>query len=81
LRALYGDPDGAGLSKLTTTVDGLNVTVRDAVPLMPERVALIVTGPPLARPVATPVVLTVANEGVLESQVTFELTLWAEPSE
>ena len=58
------------------------VTVSDAVPLTPEREAVIVTGPPPAMPVATPVLLTmVARVVLLEVQAACVVTFLIEPSE
>src|SRR5215831_14097068 len=51
------------------------VTVSDAVPLIPDEVAVIVTGPPPAIPVATPVLLTmVARVVLLEVQAACVVT-------
>ena len=81
---------------LTATLSGLGViamdcragvgggalTVSDAAPLIPEREAVIVTGPPAVTPVATPVLLTtVAREELLELQAACVVTFLLEPSE
>src|ERR1700694_1203148 len=70
LSKLKGLPGGAGLSKLTTVCTGGSapVTVSDAVPPIPENKAVIVTGPPAATPVATPLLLMGANAVELELQ-------------
>jgi len=53
-----------------TVATGTGVTVIAAVPLWPSLVAVIVTGPPAATPVTTPVALTVATAGLELVQVT-----------
>ncbi|HVM42849.1 MAG TPA: hypothetical protein VMT77_05050 [Gemmatimonadales bacterium] len=50
-----------------TLADALTVTLD--VPLWPSLVAVIVTGPPAATPVTTPLPLTVASAVLLEAQV------------
>jgi len=58
------------------------VTVSDAVPLTPDSIAVIVTGPPAPTAVATPLVLTmVATVVLLEVQVACVVTFWVDPSE
>ena len=62
--------------------DGGAVTVSDAVPLIPDEVAVIITGPPAAMPVARPVLLTmVARVVLLEVQAACVVTFLLEPSE
>jgi len=59
-----------------------DVTVSDAAPLIPDTEAAIVTGPPAAIPVATPVLLTTAaTEELLELQAAWAVTFLVEPSE
>jgi len=56
--------------------------VSDYVPLIPDRVAVIVTGPPVATPVATPVLLTiVARVVLLDVQAACVVTFLVDPSE
>src|SRR5215472_3807206 len=58
------------------------VTVSDAVPLTPENEAVIVSGPPAATPVATPVLLTmVASLGMAEVHAACVVRFCVEPSE
>jgi hypothetical protein len=60
----------AGEGLTVTVATGTGVTVRDAVPVFPSLVAEIVTGPPGATPVTTPVLgLTVATAPLLELHV------------
>jgi hypothetical protein len=56
------------------------VTVSWAVALTPLRVAVRVTGPPIATPVARPELLTVAMEVLLEVHVALLVTSRVEPS-
>src|SRR5215813_651985 len=71
-----------GLSKFTTTTADGGVTVSDDVPLIADRVAVIVTGPPDATPVAMPVALTmVAKAVLLDVQTACVVTFLVEPSE
>src|SRR5579864_6260153 len=82
LIGLYELPEGAGESKVTTVSDDADITVKDAAPLTPEREAVIVTRPPAATPVATPVLLiTVATEELLEVHLAFDVMFCVELSE
>jgi hypothetical protein len=60
----------AGDGLTVTVATGTAVTVMAAVPTLPSLVAVIVTGPPGAIPVTTPVLaLTVANAALFEVHV------------
>ncbi len=59
----------AGLGVTVTVDTGTAVTVTAAVPLWPSLVAVIVTGPPAATPVTTPLPSTVATDVLLDAQV------------
>ena len=73
---------GATVMDCNEGAGGGAVTVRDAVPLMPDNVAVIVTGPPPATPVATPVVLTtVARVVLFELHPACVVRFWVELSE
>ena len=74
---------GFGVTLMLCSVGGAAaVTLRLAVPLIPESVAVMVIGPPAAIPFATPVLLTIVAIDVLEEDHTELLvTFWVEPSE
>jgi hypothetical protein len=57
-------------------------TLKLAVPLTPESVAVMVIGPPGVTPLATPVLLTIVATDVFEDdQAEAVVTFWVEPSE
>ena len=73
---------GATVMVCSVGAGGGAVTVSDDVPLVPDNVAVMVTGPPAATPLAMPVLLTmVATEGVLELQAAAVVTFCVDPSE
>jgi hypothetical protein len=57
------------------------VTVNEAVPLIPLRAAVMVTGPPTVTPVARPAPLIVAVLVFEDDQLTEPVNVWVEPSE
>jgi hypothetical protein len=60
-----------GAAGLTVTeATGIAMTLTAAVPLFPSLAAVIVTGPPTAIPVTSPVAETLATAELLEDQVT-----------
>ncbi len=71
-----------GFTGLTTIESSTGaVTANCAVPLTELRDAVMVTGPPAATPLASPLLDIVAMLVFDEDHVTKELTVWFEPSE
>jgi hypothetical protein len=68
----------AGVTVMEVSAAG--VTVRDAVPVIAPEVAVMVTGPPGATPVATPVEAIVAMALLDEVQATVLVKLCVVPS-
>jgi hypothetical protein len=56
------------------------VTLSEAVPVMLPEIAVMVTGPPTATPVAKPAVLIVAVAVAEELQITLPVRFWVELS-
>jgi hypothetical protein len=74
---------GFGVTLMVCNVGGAPaVTLKLAVPLIPESIAVMVIGPPAAIPFATPVLLTIVAIDVFEDiQVETVVRFWVEPSE
>jgi hypothetical protein len=74
---------GFGVTLMLCSVGGAPaVTLRLAVPLIPESLAVMVIGPPAATPLATPVLLTIVAIDVFEDvQVEAVVRFCVEPSE